>query len=93
MSTLRNIIQNQHGYFLDVRVPVVAEQLTDATVFDSAEAGQAAFDDLNDCEAGYIPELIRGDDGRLYITGANTLTGEPEPAALSAEQIINQYLF
>jgi hypothetical protein len=95
MPTLA-IIQNQHGYFLDVQVEFDQNKLINATVYRDLDAGLQAFNirnELDEDDGAYIPELFKAQDGELYITGANTCTGDPEDADVSIADIINNYEF
>jgi len=85
------IVQNQHGSFLDVNVPLEAldtADLINANVFTSRDKGVAAFNKSNGVEDCFIPELFMV-DGDIYMTDANSCTGEPEPTASVAEAINN----
>jgi hypothetical protein len=95
MPTLA-IIQNQHGYFLDVQVEFNQNKLINATVYRDLDAGLHAFNirnGLDEEDGAYIPELFKAPNEEIYITGANTCTGDPEDVNLSITDIINNYEF
>lgn len=86
------IVANQHNFFLDVKVSFDPTKIINGKVYSCPEAAKAAFDEKEGCEDGQIPELFER-NGSIFITGANMLTGDPEDANASVEDIINNYVF
>jgi hypothetical protein len=91
------LLKNQHGYFLRIKFDVDPIGISNAVFYDSEDEFQKAFCESNgldfeDDGEQYVPEaFLNGKD--MYITGANTCTGEPEDASISYEDAINNYEF
>jgi hypothetical protein len=86
------IVANQHNFFLVVKVNFDPSKIINGKFFSCPKEAKAAFDEKEGCDDGEIPTLFER-DGSIFITGANTLTGDPEDANASVEDIINNYVF